>query len=129
METEIWKNITDFPNYEISNLGNIRNSNNKYIMKPFTNEAGYLRISLYNDTVKRKKFYIQRLVAQEFLENIENKPTVNHINNNPLDNRKCNLRIVTKKQKVSRVMNSFCIRNTFITIKLRYFFTKILDDT
>ena len=45
---------TNFSNYEISNLGNIRNSD-KYIMKPFTNEAGYLRISLYNDTVKRKK--------------------------------------------------------------------------
>ena len=99
METEIWKNITDFPNYEISNLGNIRNSNNKYIMKPFTNEAGYLRISLYNDTVKRKKFYIQRLVAQEFLENIENKPTVNHINNNPLDNRCCNLEWSTMKEQ------------------------------
>ena len=63
METEIWKTITNFSNYEISNLGNIRNSD-KYIMKPFTNEAGYLRISLYNDTVKRKKNYIQRLVAQ-----------------------------------------------------------------
>ena len=99
METEIWKIITNFPNYEISNLGNIRNSNNKYIMKPFTNEAGYLRISLYNDTVKRKKFYIQRLVAQEFIENIENKPTVNHINNNTLDNRSCNLEWSTMKEQ------------------------------
>ena len=99
METEIWKIITDFPNYEISNLGNIKNSNNKYIMKPFTNEAGYLRISLYNDKVKRKKFYIQRLVAQEFIENIENKPTVNHINNNPLDNRACNLEWSTMKEQ------------------------------
>ena len=99
METEIWKTITNFPNYEISNLGNIRNSNNKYIMKPFTNEAGYLRISLYNDTVKRKKFYIQRLVAQEFIENFENKPTVNHINNNPLDNRVCNLEWSTMKEQ------------------------------
>ena len=99
METEIWKTITNFPNYEISNLGNIRNSNNKYIMKPFTNETGYLRISLYNDTIKRKKFYIQRLVAQEFLENIENKPTVNHINNNTLDNRSCNLEWSTMKEQ------------------------------
>jgi hypothetical protein len=99
METEIWKTITNFPNYEISNLGNIRNSNNKYIMKPFTNEAGYLRISLYNDTIKRKKFYIQRLVAQEFIENIENKPTVNHINNNTLDNRSCNLEWSTMKEQ------------------------------
>jgi hypothetical protein len=32
METEIWKTITNFSNYEISNLGNIRNSN-KYIFR------------------------------------------------------------------------------------------------
>ena len=54
---------------------------------------------MYNDTIKRKKFYIQRLVAQEFLENIENKPTVNHINNNTLDNRSCNLEWSTMKEQ------------------------------
>ena len=97
---EIWKIIKNFPNYEISNLGNIRNSKNKYIMKPFMNEAGYLRISLYNETIKRKKFYIQRLVAQEFIENIENKSTVNHINNNPLDNRSSNLEWSTMKEQI-----------------------------
>lgn len=100
MENEIWKTITDFPNYEISNLGNIRNSNTKYIMKPFTNEAGYLRISLYNETVKRKKFYIQRLVASEFIPNPENKQTVNHINNNPLDNRSFNLEWSSMKEQI-----------------------------
>jgi hypothetical protein len=91
MENEEWKTITEFPKYEVSNMGNVRVKETKYIMKPFRNEAGYLRISISNDTIKRKKFYIQRLVAIEFLPNLENKPTVNHKNNIRYDNRLCNL--------------------------------------
>ena len=99
MENEEWKTISEFPKYEVSNMGNVRVKETKYIMKPFTNEAGYLRISISNDTIKRKKFYIQRLVANEFLPNLENKPTVNHINNNRLDNRLCNLEWSTMSEQ------------------------------
>jgi len=91
MNNENWKNIESFPNYEVSDYGNVRVKETKYIMKPFINEAGYLRISISNDRCKRKKFYIQRLVAIEFLTNLENKPTVNHKNNIRHDNRLCNL--------------------------------------
>jgi hypothetical protein len=91
MENENWKIITNFPNYEVSDLGNIRVKETKYIMKAFTNEAGYLRISISNDLHKRKKFYIHRLVAIEFLPNPENKLTINHKNNIRNDNRLCNL--------------------------------------
>jgi hypothetical protein len=68
-------------------------------MKPFINQAGYLRISLSNDSQKRQKFYLQRLVAYEFIDNPENKPTVNHINNNILDNRVCNLEWSTMSEQ------------------------------
>lgn len=100
MNNENWKTITRFPNYEVSDHGNVRVKETKYIMKPFTNEAGYLRISITNITCKRKKFYIQRLVANEFLPNPENKQTVNHINNNRLDNRMCNLEWATMSEQI-----------------------------
>lgn len=99
MNNEIWKSISLFPKYEVSNFGNVRLKETKYIMKPLKNSAGYLRISISNDNIKRKKFYIQRLVASEFLENPENKPTVNHINNNILDNRDCNLEWSTMSEQ------------------------------
>ena len=41
--------------------------------------------------IKIKKFYIQRLVAIEFIPNLENKPTVNHKNSIRTDNRVINL--------------------------------------
>ena len=99
MNNEEWKTITDFPKYEVSDLGNVRVKETKYIMKPFTNEAGYLRIGISNDLYKRKKFYIQRLVAIEFLPNLENKSTINHINNNRMDNRLCNLEWATMSEQ------------------------------
>jgi hypothetical protein len=99
MNNEEWKTITDFPKYEVSDYGNVRVKETKYIMKPFTNEAGYLRMSISNNTFKRKKFYIQRLVAIEFLPNPENKQTVNHINNNRIDNRLCNLEWTTMSEQ------------------------------
>lgn len=99
MENEIWKPITNFPNYEVSSLGNVRVAKTKYLMKAFKTGAGYLRISLTNNIEKRKKFYIQRLVAIEFLKNPENKPTVNHKNKDRTDNRHYNLEWSTMSEQ------------------------------
>lgn len=85
---ELWK---DFPlgnSYKISNKGRVLGLAGK-ILKPFTNDKGYLEIGL-NFEGKRKNFKIHRLVAITFLPNPRELRCVNHIDgsrkNNELEN-------------------------------------------
>ena len=47
-----------------------------------------------------KVFSVHRLVAETFLENPENKPTVDHIDRNRLNNDVSNLRFATYKEQI-----------------------------
>jgi len=91
MNDEIWKQIPDFSNYEISSYGNIRNKSSRKHLSQGTLRGGYIRSKLKNDDNKYKSLTIHRIVAMTFIPNLENKSTVNHINHNKLDNRVENL--------------------------------------
>ena len=107
MTDEIWKIITDYENYSVSNLGNIRNDKFNRILKARINRDGYLRISLCKNGIV-KIFKVHRLVAITFILNIDNKRCVDHIDNNKLNNNLTNLRFATVSE------NS---RNTKITVR------------
>ena len=81
---------SDFPNYTISEDGEIRNSKGKIIKGEISN-TGYRRVSLSNNYVKHKKMSVHRLVAETYIPNPHNYPEVNHKNENKLDNRVGNL--------------------------------------
>lgn len=101
---EIWKIINDRPNYEISDLGNVRNLITKKVLRTYISK-GYIAISLRDSSYNKKNYLLHRLVAQTFLENPENKPDVNHKNGIRTDNRRVNLEWCTEKE------NSFHSKN------------------
>lgn len=94
---EEWREIKDFPKYSVSNFGNVKNNKTNRIMK-LNVKAGYYNISLNNDNCK-KTLKVHRLVGLAFIENTENKPEVNHINKNKLDNSITNLEWSTRKEQ------------------------------
>lgn len=95
---EIWKTINDFPNYEVSNLGRVRNKNTKKLLCARIGREGlYYSVYLINNS-KENTQRVHRLVAKAFIPNPENKPMVNHIDGNKLNNNVNNLEWVTAKE-------------------------------
>lgn len=98
MEQEIWKEIKEFNKYEISNFGIIRNKETKNFKKQSLKENGYVRLYFYKNGITYMR-YVHRLVAEAFIPNLENKPTVNHIDGNKTNNRVDNLEWATYKEQ------------------------------
>lgn len=95
---EIWKIIEDFPNYEVSTFGNIKNKTTNKILKPSLNSSGYYRNTLVN-TLKTKVVTLHKAVAEAFIQNPLNKPTVNHKDRNKLNNKVENLEWATNVEQ------------------------------
>lgn len=68
------------------------------LMKQYIDRAGYFAVYVSDATAKRRCMYVHRLVATAFIDNPLNKPQVNHINGNKLDNRAENLEWCTASQ-------------------------------
>jgi hypothetical protein len=96
---EQWLPILDYEHgYNVSNYGRIRSIAKKKIMTNSKDADGYERVKLTNKSGKRSSFYVNRLVALHFVPNPDNKPIVDHINNNHSNNIYLNLRWVTAKE-------------------------------
>jgi hypothetical protein len=101
MEQEIWKHVKDHPSYYVSNFGNakrlrvLKDGTTKLINLKLINRIGYSTIAIATLKTKNKKVSVHRLVAEAFIPNPENKPTVNHKNAIRNDNTVCNLEWVS----------------------------------
>lgn len=97
MIKEEWKSLDDFPNYIISNLGNVKNiKTNKYLVGDH-NTMGYRRVVLREKGFS-KRYFVHRLVAYLFVEGYSENLVVNHIDGNKQNNVFTNLEWVTRSE-------------------------------
>lgn len=107
---EIWKDIKDYEGlYQISNMGRVKSlpklmktPTTTFMTKEKIKKAnlckGYLRIGLQKNG-KIKNYFVHRLVAQAFLGDA-NGLTVNHKDENKLNNRADNLEYMTLVENI-----------------------------
>lgn len=96
---EKWKEIKDFDDYWVSTQGRVWSEKRKIIMKQSVGR-GYYYVTLWHNNKTYRKL-VNRLVAQAFIPNPENKEQVDHINAIKTDNRVENLRWCTAKENIN----------------------------
>lgn len=97
--TESWVPIFEYPKYEVSDRGNVRNRLTGRILRPQRVGQGlpYLQVSLsMNGVVEQRK--IHRLVAAAYIGVVPIGMTVNHKDGDKLNNFVSNLEIVSYSQ-------------------------------
>ena len=110
-QAEVWKQYLD-TQYEVSNLGNVRNKNTKVVLSQEDTGNGYLCVGLQIDKGVYKKTRVHRMVAMTFLEfqRTEERNEVDHINGNKSDNSVDNLRWCTHKENMNNPITRRKIR-------------------
>lgn len=104
MQEEIWEDIVGYEGlYQVSSLGRIKSFNYLHhagkVGYSFgtRQKTGYYNFGLYRNGII-KLLGVHRLVAKAFINNVNNKSVVNHINGNKSDNRSENLEWVTYRE-------------------------------
>lgn len=103
-EKEVWKTVKDYPNYKISNRGEL-----KYLragkwykkhLKP--NDDGYVRVTLHKDR-SFKHFRMADLVISHFTDlKVGKDQVIDHIDCVPHHNWVTNLQVISRKENTQR---------------------------
>lgn len=94
---EQWRPVAGFSKYEVSNKGRVKSLYTGKILHLNATPTGYLYASMVENGKHFSKS-VHRLVAQAFVPNTEEKPEVNHLNENRADNRPENLEWCTRSE-------------------------------
>ena len=105
-ESEMWKDVVGYEGfYQVSNKGNVYSvaridsmgrKHGGRTLKPRYHKDGYLQVILCKNGIRKNKL-IHRLVLEAFVENPNNLPEVNHLDEIKDNNELSNLEWCTSK--------------------------------
>ncbi len=99
---EIWKAVTDHPNYAVSNLGRVRRATDYgwlkagRLLKPCVGKNGYAHVTLCDADGTHSEPQVHTLVARAFLGPAPPAHVVNHKDLVKTNNRSSNLEWITR---------------------------------
>jgi len=98
---EVKKDIKGYNGkYKVSNFGNVYSYvSEEKKLKQFPSSSGYLRVSLYFNSIK-KYHSVHRLVAEAFIKNPKENKIVNHKDENKKNNHYKNLEWCTYSENI-----------------------------
>lgn len=100
---EIWKVIEGHANYEVSNMGNVRNVSTGKVLTPYDDGSGYLRVKLDG---KNCRLHILVAVAHVPNSDQQTKKVVNHKKGRKHDCRASQLEWVTQAENIQHAWNT-----------------------
>ena len=130
MDKEVWVDVPDYEGcYQVSDLGRVKSLDRldsigrkikSQIIKPYSNNKGYLAVSLCKNAIVNK-VQVHQLVAIAFLghKRCGLDRVVDHINNICTDNRLENLQIISQRENVTRGQNKRKISSKYTGVRLR----------
>lgn len=127
---EEWKDVVNYEGYyQVSNLGRIKSLDRvivdkngvemqipSIIKKLQKSKTGYWCIELWRHN-KLKYVKVHRLIADAFIPNPENKPQVNHIDSNRLNNDISNLEWCTPSENTIHAVRLGRIKSPMVGMK------------
>lgn len=99
---EHWTKIKGYPDYSISNYGNVRSDRYNKPLKPSASSNSYLYVNLIKDK-KKKTTAVHKLVIEHFSDTqIQSNLVVDHLDGNKQNNKISNLEWVTISENTMR---------------------------
>jgi hypothetical protein len=117
---EHWKTIPAFPAYVVSDMGRVRRcvasnaSRVGRVLRPHADKHGYAGVWLHLNGQPHYRL-VSRLVAQAFIPNPDNKPTVNHVDGVKSNNGVGNLEWATCVEQIQHGLAHGLIERSPIT--------------
>lgn len=100
-----WKTVPHCEKYEVSSAGQVRVRKTGRVLKP-DSCSGYPRVNLVTGRTSRKRYFIHKLVAEQFIPNPDGKIQVNHINGKKGDCRVENLEWCTPSENMKHAYHT-----------------------
>lgn len=93
-----WRTIPEFPKYQVTRDGRVRNAKTLHVLKPTLSGAGYHVVGLLKDGKQYSSRQISRLVLMAYSPTDNPKLYALHYDGNPLNNNLSNLRWGTNSE-------------------------------